>query len=108
MKSIIASASLLALIASTAAAAASSSLRYAKRQIGGPGVTAVCTSITEPSQEDVLNALIAWNPDVTNVNNFLNNALNDGADLASLAQGALVNAMDEPTQLGVLACSKSP
>jgi hypothetical protein len=71
-------------------------------------VTAVYTSTTEPSQEDVLNALIAWNPDVANVNNFLNNALNHGADLASLAQEALVNAMDEPTQLGFSACSKDP
>lgn len=67
-------------------------------------MTSVCTSTTIPSQHDVLDALLAWNPDVTTVNNSLNNALNDGADLSGLAQGALNSAMNGPIQLGFLAC----
>lgn len=104
MKSTLASASLLTLVASSSTTAAPSSLRYAKRQIGGFGVGQVCTSNVQPSATDVLNALIAWNSDVVNVNDVLNNAATDGAELGGLAQGALDNAMDEPTQLGVLAC----
>lgn len=106
MKSIIASASLLALVASVAAAPSSNTLRYGKRQIGGPGVGPVCTSSTQPSQQDVLSALETWNSDVENVNTFLNGvaADTDPLSLEGLARGALDNAMDEPLELGILAC----
>ena len=104
MKTIIASASLLALLGSTTAAP--SQLRHAKRQIGGPGVGPVCTMSTQPSTQMVLSALQTWNTDVNNVNNFLNVEPTDtlGADLEGLAKGALNNAMDEPLELGILAC----
>jgi hypothetical protein len=106
MKSIIASASILTIVASAAAAPSSNSLRYAKRQIGGPGVGPVCTSTVQPSTQDVLNALNTWNNDVVNVNNFLNFVSTDTdiSTLEGLAQGALDNAMDEPLELGILAC----
>jgi hypothetical protein len=106
MKSTIVSASILALVASAAAAPSSNSLRHAKRQIGGPGVGPVCTSTVQPSQEDVLSALQTWNNDVINVNNFLNfvSTNTDVSTLGGLAQGALDNAMDEPLELGILAC----
>lgn len=47
-----------------------------------------------------------WLTDVKNVNSFLNDASTEapGATLSSLAKGALNNAMDEPTELGILAC----
>jgi hypothetical protein len=106
MYSIIASASILALVASTAAAPSSNSLRYGKRQVGGPGVSSVCTLTTEPSAQDVANALGTWLNDVENVNNFLNivGGITDPDTIEGLASGALNNALDEPSELNVLAC----
>ncbi|KAJ4412039.1 hypothetical protein N0V82_008883 [Gnomoniopsis sp. IMI 355080] len=150
MKSCLLAFSLLVIVASAVASPAFFSTL--KRQVGGPGVGPVCKLTTEPSQQDVANALNQWyvvfaaagggksgialNPmsvlisasefftahmidielihnftyrltDVVNVNTFLNGAhdnLSNATLLEGLALGALNNAMDEPTQLGVLAC----
>lgn len=108
MLSLIASATLLALVVSTTAAPPStiSRLRYAKRQAGGSGVDSFCTLTTEPSVQDVSNALGTWLDDVNNVNNFLNivGSVTDPSEIEGLAEGALNNAMDEPLELNVLAC----
>lgn len=105
MYSIIASATLLALVVSITAAP-STTLRYGKRQVGGPGVDSFCTLTTEPSAQDVANALGTWLNDVKNVNNFLNivGGITDPNSIEGLAQGALNNALDEPLELNVLAC----
>jgi hypothetical protein len=106
MLSILTSASLLALVASTTALPSTSNLRYAKRQAGGPGVDSFCTLTSEPSVQDVSNALGTWLNDVENVNNFLNivGGITDPNEISGLAQGALDNALDEPLELNVLSC----
>ena len=104
MKSVLATSSLVTLLSTTIATP--TTLRHARRQIGGFNVGPVCTSNTQPSAQDVVNALNTWLTDVKNVNSFLNDAPNEapGSNLGGLARGALNNAMDEPTQLGTLAC----
>lgn len=99
MKSFTISATLLALIASVSAAPSTKPLRHSSRQVGGPGVSPICTLTYAPTPEDVFNALNHWLDDVINVNNFLNGATSDGDNLAGLAQGALDNAQDEPVEV---------
>lgn len=105
MKSIV-SASIGLLIAS--AAAAPSQLRHSKRQIGAAGVGPVCTLTAAPTAAEVLAALQTWNTEVTSVNTFLDGVLTDSAaglvGTGSLTATALNFAMDEPTELNILAC----
>jgi len=93
MKAVIATA-LFALLGSSVAAP--SGLRFAKRQ----GVA----SSGDPSTEAVETAINNWNNDVGNVNAFLNEAPSQNPeDLLNAAEEALINANDEPVELGVLA-----
>ena len=63
------------------------------------------SSCVEPTQDQVLQAIQKWNNDVTNVNAFLNEAPSQNpTDLLNAAQEALINAHDEPVELGILAC----
>jgi hypothetical protein len=82
---------IISLSALASGALAGPTMRYGKRQGG-------------PSQQDTINAINSWNNDVNNVNTFLNNAPGQSAgDVELAAQEALLNANDEPVQLGILA-----
>jgi hypothetical protein len=65
--------------------------------------TCILNTVTTPSQSDVQNSIVQWNADVVAVNSFLNVALSlDSDDLGTQAAAALLNAQDEPCQLGTL------
>jgi len=84
---------LFTLLGTSIAASLPSNFQFAKRQC------------SEPSQSDVVTAINRWNNDVGNVNSFLNLAPSQNPeDLLNAAEEALLNAQDEPTELGVLSC----
>lgn len=98
MKSFVA-ASLLALVA--ASAAAPSSLRFAKRNNPDNSCGA------DPGPGGVANAINQWNSDVVTVNSFLEQAQGlDETTLLIQLETALTAAQDEPNQLNVLACNE--
>ncbi|KAI2602399.1 hypothetical protein GGR54DRAFT_624473 [Hypoxylon sp. NC1633] len=81
------------LLISTALAAPSSSPPVAKR----------CNGANGPTLAQVLSSLKDWYSDVTAVNSFVDSVSTiSGNSLRAGAQEALVNATDEPKQLGLL------
>ena len=63
----------------------------------------ILDTASTPSQSDVQNSINQWNADVVAVNSFLNVALSlNSDDLGTQAAAALLNAQDEPCQLGTL------
>lgn len=93
MKSFVAAATLLALATSSLAAPSSSNLQYGKRQ-----------SCTEPSQQQVVDAINSWNIDVQQVNAFLDTTPDLSTTYQNSASLVLQFATDEPFELGTLAC----
>jgi hypothetical protein len=61
-------------------------------------------TVDNPSNADIQASIIQWNADVVAVNNFLNTALSitDPLDLKQQAGRVILNAKDEPCQLGTL------
>ncbi|EXJ93726.1 hypothetical protein A1O1_02119 [Capronia coronata CBS 617.96] len=98
MKSFIA-ASLLTLIAASAAAPSSRVLRFAKRDSPNG-----CSG-GDPGAQGVIDAINQWNSDVETVNLFLEVAPTLAViDLDIQLEGVLNAAQDEPNQLQILAC----
>jgi hypothetical protein len=61
-------------------------------------------TVDTPSTDDIKASIIQWNADVVAVNSFLNTALSitDPSDLKQQANQVILNAKDEPCQLGTL------
>ena len=61
-------------------------------------------TVDNPSTADIQASIIQWNADVVAVNNFLNTALTitDPLELNQEANRVILNAQDEPCQLGTL------
>ena len=78
-----------------------------KRQAGAPGLRPVGTPSTAPTKRDVPNPIISWLIDVVNVGSFIN-AFSAVANLRAAAAAAYGFTVDEPTQLGRLACIPNP
>jgi len=87
MKSVLATSILVTLLGTTIATP--TTLRHARRQIGGFNVGPVCTSNTERSAQDVVNALNTWLTDVKNVNSFLKDAPNEAPTSSAASPEAL-------------------
>ena len=61
-------------------------------------------TVDTPSTADIQASIVQWNADVVAVNNFLNTALSitDPLELKQEASQIILNAKDEPCQLGTL------
>jgi hypothetical protein len=61
-------------------------------------------TVDNPSTADIQASIVQWNSDVVAVNNFLNTALSitDPLELNQEAGRVILNAKDEPCQLGTL------
>ena len=66
--------------------------------------TCILNTASNPSQQDVINAINQWAVDVSTVNDFLNNvgSVTDPTDLLTKTQAVLLNAQDEPCQFQTL------
>ena len=98
MKATIAT-SLLAITSLASAHPSSSRLRT--RQ-----TSCLLNTVSNPSTQDIENAIFQWNDDVNSVNQFLNTIAEGGltnpSDLLAATQAVLVSASDEPCQFQTL------